>query len=447
MKRFLQWALFISVSLLLVWALKHTFPKNTGALNYFLLFLFLDAFLWVMTWREIRFLRPFWKYLLATLFWIPFGLVLAGVVAGFFSTYFFWPQFVKTYLTSIVFTAYASKAIPVIVLFAILLCQGLLLLLSKVSPRFKPVQRRPGKLFLTGWLGGILLFLLMMAGMVLWEHHVKVRKTEITLKELPHAFNGFRIVQISDLHLGSWNRKSKLVELVDKINELKPDLLFFTGDLCNYSTMEAWPFQQILGKIKATYGIYAVLGNHDYGDYMTWISNESKRQNMLDLYRFYDELGWKLLRNEHDFIVLHHDSLAIIGVENWGVLNRFQRLADLPKAMAGTENVPTKLLLSHDPSHWDSIVSREYPGIDITFAGHTHGGQVGIETNQFHWSLIQYTYPEWAGLYQKKWHDSTTQYLYVNRGAGTIGYTGRVGIWAEITLIILMGSESEKSMD
>lgn len=444
MKRILLWALFVSVSILVVWALKHTFPKNTGALNYFLLFLFLDAFLWIMTWREIRSLKSFWKYLLAVLFWVPFGLVLAGVTAGFFSTYFYWPLFVKTYLTSVVFTAYASKILPIFVLFAILLYQGLLLLLSKVSPRFIPLQRRPWKFFLAGWLSGILLFLLMMAGMVLWEHHFKVRTTEITLKNLPPAFEDLRIVQISDLHLGSWNRTSKLEELADRINRLKPNLVFFTGDLCNYSTMEAWPFQKILGKINATYGIYTILGNHDYGDYMTWISKEAKKQNMLDLYRFYDELGWNLLRNENDFLVIDHDSLAIIGVENWGVLSRFQRLADMPKAMSGAEKVETKLLLSHDPSHWDSIVSREYPDIDITFAGHTHGGQVGVESEGFQWSFIQYSYPVWAGLYRKKWNDSTTQYLYVNRGAGTIGYTGRVGIWAEITLVILKCGGSEK---
>jgi len=437
MKRILQWFLFVCVSLLIVWALKHTFPKNTGALHYFLLFLFLDAFLWVMTWREIRSLKTFWKYLLAGLFWIPFGLVIAGVIAGFFSTYFYWPLFVKTYLTSVVFTAYASKVIPILVLLAILLYQGLLFLLSRISPRIKPLQHRPWMLFLGGWLAGILVFLIMLAGMVIWEHHFKVRTTEVTLKKLPPAFVGFRIVQISDLHLGSWNRKSKLVELTDKINQLQPDIVFFTGDLCNYSTEDALPFKEILRKISAPYGIYAILGNHDYGDYMTWISKEAKQKNMLDLYRFYDELGWHLLRNENDIIVKDHDSLALIGVENWGAMNRFQRLADMPRAMAGTENVTTKLLLSHDPSHWDSIISRKYPDIDITFAGHTHGGQVGLETDGFQWSPIEYTYPEWAGLYKKNWNDSTTQYLYVNRGAGTIGYTGRVGIWAEITLVIL----------
>jgi len=175
---------------------------------------------------------------------------------------------------------------------------------------------------------------------------------------------------------------------------------------------------------------------------MTWTSDEVKKQNMLDLYRFYNELGWKLLRNENEILVINEDSLAIVGVENWGAVRRFQRKADMPKALTGTETIPVKLLLSHDPTHWDSIVSKSYPEIDLTFAGHTHGGQVGVETSQWKWSVVQYLYPEWAGLYQKEWDDSTTQYLYVNRGAGTIGYAGRVGIWAEITLIILRSSEN-----
>lgn len=441
MKRLLRGILFITVSILLVWILKQAFPKNTGALNYFLIFLFLDAFLWVVTWREIRSLKPVWRYLFGTLFWLPFGLVVAGVIYGFFSTYYFWPRFVKTYLTSVVFIAYATRILPIIFLFATLLWQGVLLILARLSPQFKPWNRKPRKFFLAGWFLGILLFLIMLAGMVLWEHHFRVRETEITLDKLPDSFDGLRIVQISDIHLGSWNRTSKLVELVDLVNTFRPDLLFFTGDLCNYSTQEAWPFRDILKKIDSRYGIFAILGNHDYGAYMTWTSDEAKRQNMIDLYRFYDELGWKLLCNENEILRVNGDSLAIIGVENWGIVNRFQRLADMPKALAGVESISTKLLLSHDPTHWDSIVSKSYPDIDITFSGHTHGGQVGIETSEWQWSFVQYLYPEWAGLYQKKWENGTVQYLYVNRGAGTIGYAGRVGIWAEVTLIVLRSGD------
>jgi len=441
MRRLLQGVLFVATAILLVWILKQVFPKNTGALNFFLIFLFLDAFLWMITWREIRSLKPVWKYLLGSLFWLPFGLVLAGVIYGFFSTFYYWPRFVKTYLTSFVFIAYISRLLPIIFLLATLLYQGVRLILARLSPGLKPWNKKPRKLFLTGWILGSIFFLLMLTGMVFWEHHFTVRKCEINIENLPHSFDNLRIIQISDLHLGSWNRTSKLEELVELINELHPDLLFFTGDLCNYSTMEAWPFQDILKKLDAKYGIYAVLGNHDYGAYMTWTSPEAKMQNMLDLYRFYDEMGWKLLRNENDVLVLNGDSLAIIGVENWGAIGRFQRLADMPKAMAGTETISTKLLLSHDPTHWDSIVSKSYPDIDVTFSGHTHGGQVGIETSHWQWSFVQYLYPEWAGLYKKIWSTGAKQYLYVNRGAGTIGYAGRVGIWAEVTLFILKCSE------
>ncbi|MFH1297738.1 MAG: metallophosphoesterase [Bacteroidota bacterium] len=442
MRRLLQALLFITVSILLVWILKQAFPKNTGVLNLFLVFLFLDAFLWVITWREISSLKPVGKYFLAILFWLPLALVIAGVTYGFFSTFYFWPRFVKTYLASFVFIAYASRTVPILFLFVTLLFQGAIMLFSRRANRCEPWIRPPRFIFLTGWLLGISMFLLMFAGMVLWEHHFKVRKIRIGLEELPRSFDGLRIVQISDLHLGSWNRKSKLEELVGLINGLHPDLVFFTGDLCNYSTTEAWPFQDILKQISTKYGIYAIMGNHDYGDYMSWSSGEAKKKNLLDLYRFYDEIGWKLLRNEHETLVLNGDSMAIIGVENWGSVSRFQRLADLPKALAGTETISTKLLLSHDPTHWDSIVSKTYPEIDLTFSGHTHGGQLGIEAGDWQWSFVQYLYPEWAGLYERNKGKEHPQYLYVNRGAGTIGYAGRVGIWAEITLIVLRSGGS-----
>lgn len=439
MKRALRTLLFIIASILLVWVLKQVFPKNTGVLNFFLVFLFLDALLWMITWREIRDLKPLLRGTLAILFWIPFGLLVAGVIFGFFSNFYDWPRFVKTYLTSVVFVGYATRIFPVGFLLISLFWQGTLLLLARVAPQLKPFAQPLRKFFVAGWILGILLFLGLLSGMIFWEHQFKVRTTEIPVKDLPPSFDGLRIVQLSDLHLGSWNRASKLRELVDIVNELKPDLFFFTGDLCNYSTTEVWPFQDILQTIHARYGIYAILGNHDYGAYRTWDSDEAKRQNMQDLYRFYDEMGWKLLRNENEILGVDGDSLAIIGVENWGAVSRFQRLADLPRALKGTEYIPAKLLLSHDPTHWDSIVNRQYPDIDITFSGHTHGGQVGIESENWQWSFVQYLYPEWAGLYTTIHDDGTSQYLYVNRGAGTIGYAGRVGIWAEVTLVVLQG--------
>jgi len=271
--------------------------------------------------------------------------------------------------------------------------------------------------------------------MIFWGHKLQVRTVEIPVKDLPRFFNRFRIVQISDLHLGSWNSKERLAEDVALVNLLDPDLVLVTGDLCDYCTADAVPFKNILARIRAKHGIYTVLGNHDYGDYMTWASPEAKEQNLADLCSFYRDLDWRLLRNEHQTIKRGTDSIVILGVENWGSISRFQRLADLPGALTGVEGVATKILLSHDPTFWDSIVSKQYPDIDLTFSGHTHGGQDGLESSSCQWSFVGYFYPRWAGLYSLT--PGKPPYLYVNRGLGNIGYAGRIGIWTEITLVIL----------
>ena len=437
MKRALKAVIFVAVSILLVWILKQAFPKNSGALNYFLVLLFLDAFLWVETNRRIRSFQPRLRIILTSLYWLPLGFVVAGVIYGFFDTFYYWPMFVKTYLTSFVMIAYLSKVFPILFMLFKLLYQGIIWLISLSSIHIRSWIRKTRLFYIIGWSIGLSFFVVMMTGMLCWQHDFRIWKTEVILEEMPCTFDGLTIVQISDLHLGSWNPSSKLEELVTEINGLNPDLVIFTGDICNYTTEEVWPFQKILSQIKSHDGIYAVLGNHDYGDYMRWPSAEAKEQNLRELERFYREMGWRLLRNENDILTIGEDSLAIIGVENWGATLRFQRLADLPLAMQGTEEVPTKLLLSHDPSYWDSIVSHQYPEIDLTFSGHTHGGQVGIESGNFQWSFVQYIYPMWAGLYQQKNQGKSTQYLYVNRGAGTIGYSGRVGIMPEITFITL----------
>ena len=443
MKKLIQSFLFVAVSILLVWILKQAFPKNSGALNFFLVFLFLDAFLWVETNGRIRTFRTWCRVTLTILYWLPMLLVVAGVIYGFFDSFYAWPRFVKTYLTSFILIAYISKAFPIIFMLLKLLYQGILLLLSRVSTQTRSWIRKTRIFYIMGWAIGLSVFIIMMAGMVFWEHDFRVRTTQVTLEEMPCGFDGLTIIQISDLHLGSWNRASELEELVEKINALNADLVFYTGDICNYTTAEVWPFQEILAKINARYGIYAVLGNHDYGDYMTWSYDYDKEKNMRELERFYREMGWHLLRNENHILIMGEDSLAIIGVENWGATSRFQRLANLPEALQGCEEISTKLLLSHDPSYWDSIVSKQYPGIGLTFSGHTHGGQIGIEFRNFKWSIVQYLYSEWAGLYQQAHHDKPSQYLYVNRGAGTIGYAGRIGVLPEITLIRLQCGRNE----
>jgi predicted MPP superfamily phosphohydrolase len=276
----------------------------------------------------------------------------------------------------------------------------------------------------------------MVWGMIYGQFAFKVAKQDIRLPELPESFNGFKIVQVSDIHLGSWTCREKLADAVDSINALKPDVIFVTGDMFNYKTAEGSDFGTILRQLSAQHGIYVILGNHDYGDYITWPTPEDKRRNMDELKLWYRGLGWKLLLNEHAFIHAGSDSIVVIGIENWGATARFQRLGDIDKARTGSEKVPVQLLLSHDPSYWDLVISKKYQDIDITFSGHTHGGQVGISTKYFSWSPSALAYPHWAGLYKNP-ESRSAQYLYVNPGLGIIGYAGRIGIRPEITLITL----------
>ena len=205
----------------------------------------------------------------------------------------------------------------------------------------------------------------------------------------------------------------------------------------NYKTDEALSFEEIFSHLKASKGIFATLGNHDYGDYTRWPSSEAKAQNMTDLYDFYKRLGWKLLNNQNELITKDGNQIAVVGVENWGAFGRFPKYGDVEKALVGTEQSPVKLLLSHDPSHWQEIIKKDFPDIDITFAGHTHGFQFGFEFKGIKWSPAQYVYRHWAGLYEHMNMAGKPQYLYVNRGLGTIGYPGRVGILPEITLFEL----------
>lgn len=280
------------------------------------------------------------------------------------------------------------------------------------------------------FLGGFLI------GMIKWANDFRIRRVELTFPNLPRKFHGMRIVQISDLHLGSWASIGPMEDAAEMINELEADMVLFTGDLVNFSTREAYRFKNILKTIQARHGVYAILGNHDYGEYMTWPDEQSKEKNMEDLYRFYEEIGWKLLRNENHVLSKGEDKIALIGVENWSASPRFLSLGDIKKAAAGTEELPFRILLSHDPTHWEKVISKAHQGIDLTLSGHTHGFQFGVEFRNFRWSLAQYVYKYWAGLYGIT-HPDKEQYLYVNRGLGMVGYPGRVGILPEITLITL----------
>ena len=268
-------------------------------------------------------------------------------------------------------------------------------------------------------------------GMIRNPYRYTIFSEKINSPKWPSVLDGLRIVQISDIHSGSFNKNSPIHRAVDMINDLQPDLVFFTGDLVNNQAHEIEPYIPVLSQIKAKYGIYSVLGNHDYGDYVRWPDRQAKAANLKRLIRNHELLGWRLLLNDHEIINIDGVEIAIIGVENFSANGRFTRYGNLPMAYAGTEAVDIKLLLSHDPSHWKYEVTEKFSDILVTFSGHTHGMQFGIEVaKKFKWSPIKYVYNEWAGLYER-----ANQYLYVNRGFGYLGYPGRVGILPEITSI------------
>ena len=280
-------------------------------------------------------------------------------------------------------------------------------------------------------IAGAIPLVAMTFGIVSGAHDYRIRRQKLRFANLPSPFDGLKIIQISDIHSGSFYNKTAVKGGIDLILNEKPDVIFFTGDLVNDETREVNDYIDVFNKIKAPLGVYSTTGNHDYGNYRTWPSEDAKDQNFLDLIEAHKLLGWDLLMNEHRFLEVNGERIAIIGIENWGI-GRFPKFGKMDEAYPGTEDTPIKILLSHDPSHWDAEVRSEYPDIDLMLAGHTHGFQFGIETRGFKWSPSQWIYKQWAGLYQEK-----EQYLYVNRGYGYIGYPGRIGILPEITVIEL----------
>ncbi|MCW3119303.1 MAG: metallophosphoesterase [Chitinophagaceae bacterium] len=265
------------------------------------------------------------------------------------------------------------------------------------------------------------------------KYKYQVNRQQLAFDNLPLAFKGFKIVHISDIHSGSFTDKQAVMKGVEKILKEKPDVILFTGDLVNDVADEMKNYMEVFNRLKAPMGVYSTLGNHDYGDYTHWNSAEEKSANLERLKKVHGELGWRLLMNEFVELQRGDEKIALIGIENWGAKARFPKYGDLKKAYSGSENYPFKILMSHDPSHWDAQVRPDYPAIDLMLAGHTHGMQFGLEVPGFHWSPVQYIYKQWAGLYEE-----AHQKLYVNRGYGFIGYPGRVGILPEITVLELV---------
>lgn len=269
-------------------------------------------------------------------------------------------------------------------------------------------------------------------GIISGAYDYQVRRVNLILPNLPKAFDGITMGQISDIHSGSFYNKTAVKGGVEMLLSEKPDFIFFTGDLVNNLTNEVRDYQDIFAKVKAPLGVYSSLGNHDYGDYFFGKeSSPAKVKNLKDMVDVHKIMGYDLLMNENRRLKVDGEEIGILGIENWG-MGRFPKYGKMELAVKNTDDLPVKLLLSHDPSHWRGEVLPKYPQIDAMFSGHTHGMQFGLRFKEIQWSPIQYIYKEWAGLYQEQ-----QQQLYVNVGYGFLGYPGRVGILPEITIFTL----------
>ena len=264
------------------------------------------------------------------------------------------------------------------------------------------------------------------------KYRYQVRRHQIRSPKLPESFQGLKIVQLSDIHVGSFDDPKAVARGVEKAISLNPDLIVFTGDLVNNMATEMREYEKIFSRLQAPLGIFSILGNHDYGDYVAWETADQKRENLQQLKTIHERMGWRLLLNENVVIRRGDQSIVLIGVENWSSRANFKRYGDLALAYEGVDPRQFQILLSHDPSHFEAEVSKSYPEIDLTLSGHTHGMQFGLEVPGFRWSPVQYVYNRWAGHYAQG-----SQQLYVNRGFGFLGYPGRVGILPEITLLEL----------
>lgn len=269
------------------------------------------------------------------------------------------------------------------------------------------------------------------------RRNYRVERVRVPAPGLPPEFDGLRIVQISDMHLGSFHPTTDLVRKgVELINAEEPDLILFTGDLVNDYNEEALPWLDTLKELRARIGKFSVLGNHDYSDYASWDSREAKVDNLKKLIEHHATMGFKILLDEHLPIERNNARIGLLGVQNWG--HRFQQYGDLEKTMRGSEVYPYRILMSHDPSHWDGQVRAHTDtagrkGVDLMLSGHTHGAQFGITVHGQTYSPAQWVYKQWAGLYTQD-----DQHLYVNRGFGYIGFPGRIGMPPEITVLELM---------
>lgn len=385
-------------------------------------------------------LSPKTKTIVYGIYWSITILAVVGFLLFVYTEQSYLGRKVRTYLFSIIIGLFLAKMVALVFFLVDDLRRGIQWIAGKLFFNNTDVDSMntdngiSRSVFLS-WLGiaaGSTLFGSLLYGFSN-QYKYQIKRVKLAFDNLPASFKGLRIVQISDVHSGSFMDKNAVQHGIDLILKENADLILFTGDLVNDKATEMKDYMDVFNQLKAPMGVFSTLGNHDYGDYVQWpIEGVSKEQNLINLQKVHADLGWKLLMNEHVALEKNGEQIALLGIENWGAKARFPKYGKMDLAYAGTEKYPFKILLSHDPSHWDAQVKTTYPDVDLMLSGHTHGMQFGIDIPGFKWSPVQYVYKQWSGLYE-----DAKQKLYVNRGFGFIGYPGRVGVLPEITVIEL----------
>ncbi|GAC1588176.1 MAG: metallophosphoesterase [Ginsengibacter sp.] len=412
----------------------------TGALIFISLMLLLDTYVFQAVKAVCSGLTPKAKATVYIVYWSISVLAVLGFLLFALTEPGYLPRKVRTYLFATIVGLFLSKFVAIV----FFLVDDLRRLIQWTSGRLLFRNTEADQITGDGisrstflsWLGlavGGGLFSTLVYGFGnKYNYHVK--RIQLSFDNLPAGFKGLKIVHISDIHSGSFTNKEAVVHGVNMILEQNADLILFTGDIVNDRATEMNEYMDVFNKVKAPMGVFSTLGNHDYGDYVSWpIDGITKEQNLENVKAVHGKLGWQLLMNENVILERGNDKIAILGIENWSNKARFPKHGRMDKAYPGTEQIPFKILMSHDPSHWDAEVRTKYKDVDLTLSGHTHGMQFGIEIPGIKWSPVQYVYKQWAGLYEE-----AKQKLYVNRGYGFIGYPGRVGILPEITVIELV---------
>ncbi|NRD18951.1 metallophosphoesterase [Winogradskyella eckloniae] len=346
----------------------------------------------------------------------------------------------KSYAFGFLLTFMAFNLVLTLILFGEDLIRGVVGLYQKLATKNSTFYMPSRRKFVSQIALGLaaIPFTSLLYGMYKGKYNFRVLNYTLHFEDLPEAFDGYRITQISDIHSGSFENKEKIEYAIDLINDQKSDLILFTGDMVNNKASEMLPWKDTFGRLKAKDGKYSVLGNHDYGDYVDWNTAQEKQQNLEQLKTIQKDIGFNLLLNESRYLERNGQRLALIGVENWGT-GGFKQAGDLKKASKLIDKDDFKILMTHDPSHWEAEVLKDPKHYHLTLSGHTHGMQFGIEIpGWIKWSPAKWRYKQWAGIYTE-----LGQHINVNRGFGYLGYPGRVGIWPEITVIELKkGSKS-----